>query len=95
MFASNRAPEFLWHSQALPCGTRRDRLWIDGQQTPYFIDSTEVVRHRIARGSNEPHALFGSGQGAPSINGTRGAAVIATGAAIERLMHRAEQLATA
>lgn len=88
---SNNAPSVAWRGGLLACGTRRQRLFVNGAETPYFIDSANGVRAHKSAGSE--HGLWGSGLGEEIRPGLRIAAMFGAGPDIRSLKHRAEQLA--
>ena len=89
--ASNRAPQCNWHSTMLACGTRRQRLYVNGLETPYFVDTAAVHAHKTM---GEKHGLFGAGMSEPNAFGQRHAAILGCGKSVALLKHRAEQFAT-
>lgn len=76
----------------LACGTRRQRLYVNGTETPYFVDTAS---HRAHRTYGEPHGLFGAGLGEMTSAGYRIAGCFGAGKKIAVLKHRAEQMALA
>lgn len=56
-----------WHRQELASGTTRHRLYVDGVETPFFVDHARRVAH-YSYGS--PIGLWGAGLGAkpPGVN---------------------------
>lgn len=94
--AANQAPKLKWFGQMLACGTRQQRLYINGSETPYFIHSANgVLAHRT---EGQEHGLFGSGMGPIPFgqkHGLRIAAVLGAGSEVAVLKHRAEQWALA
>ena len=87
---SNAAPQTRWHSCELACGTKRYRLFVDGRETPYFIDRAQYRAH-FAYGSRV--ALWGAGLGQMTRAGYRIAGCFGTFAKVTLAKHRAEQLA--
>jgi hypothetical protein len=90
---TNKTPLCKWRGEIMACGTRRQRLVVDGNQTPFFIDSAMgVLAHRT---QGDEHGLFGSGMGPSNFNrhGLRSAAILGSGRNIAVLKHRAEQMA--
>lgn len=93
MASLNQAPKLKWYSEILACGTTRQFLFLDGQQTPFFIDSARYHAHRSL---GQVHGLWGSGMGALIAEAKkpyRIAAPLGCGPKIEPLKHRAEQMA--
>lgn len=93
---SNNAPTLKWHSQMLASGTRRQRLYLNGTETPFFIDSANGIRAHRSHG--EEHGLYGAGMQECEWRGPNGekryiAAALDAGTRIEPLKHRAEQMA--
>lgn len=91
----NNAPKIKWVSEMLACETRRQRLFVDGRETPFFIDSANgILAHRT---TGYEHGLFGAGMGpiAGNRSGLRIAAILGAGPRIAELKHRAEQMALA
>jgi hypothetical protein len=73
---------------------RRQRLYVDGVETPYFVDSANGVRAHRTYG--DEHGLFGAGLGdliASARIPYRIAACFGSGPKIALLKHRAEQMA--
>src|ERR1019366_9067421 len=58
---SNRPPRTRWFKATMACGTERHRLYVNGNETPYFIDSAILIGHRF---QGERYGLHGSGMGA-------------------------------
>lgn len=83
--STNNAPKFRWWKADFG-HTVRQRLYVDGRETPYFIDSAQVAHHKTM---GERHGLFGSGM---SKGGC--AAILGFGRSVAVLKHRAEQMAT-
>lgn len=81
---SNQAPAVKWFSTNFG-RTVRQRLYVSGSETPYFIDTALVAAHRQARGAT--NTLYGSGMSA-----TGSAGVLAQGK-VQVLKHKAEQMA--
>jgi hypothetical protein len=91
MAATNNAPSLKWLSETLACGTRRQRLILDGAETPFFIDTANGVRaHRV---DGFEHGLMGAGMGPEIRPGLRIAAVLRSGSNVRQLKHVAEQMA--
>lgn len=44
----------------MPCGTVRQRLYVDGQETAFFVDVASQIQHRSA---GQKVGLWGSGMG--------------------------------
>lgn len=84
--ATNSAPKCKWWKTDFG-HTVRQRLYVDGRETPYFVDSSHVTGHKT---EGQPHGLFGSGMSKGGF-----AATLASGRSIAVLKHRAEQMATA
>lgn len=83
--SNNNAPETRWFSYELACGTRRYQLYVDGAETPYFID---VARYRAHYSYGSKIGLWIAGaspRGCAAIGGTFDKISIAK--------HRAEQMA--
>jgi hypothetical protein len=58
---TQRAPSrATWFTNHFACGTTRHRLYIDGLETPYFVDKASVRAHFTC---GHPVGLFGSGLG--------------------------------
>jgi hypothetical protein len=78
----------------MACGTRRQRLYVDGAETPFFIDSAATIGHRT-QGCR--HGLYGSSMGdevrCRDGSSYRIAAVLGGWPTIGLLKHRAEQMA--
>lgn len=89
---TNRPPKAIWFRLPLACGTVRQKLFIDGKETPFFIDTASTAAHRT---TGEKHGLFGSGMGPLTRAGYRIAGQLAAGGRIAPLKHRAEQMALA
>ena len=87
---SNNAPKTEWRGHVMACGTTRQRLYVDGAETPYFIDTTDIRAHRTC---GEKHGLWGAGLGEMSRAGYRIAGCFGAGPKIAPLKHRAEQMA--
>jgi hypothetical protein len=95
---TNNAPKLQWHSQMLASGTRRQRLYVDGAETPFFIDSANGIRAHKNQG--DEHGLYGAGMHECEWRGQNGekryiAAALGTSVKVEPLKHRAEQMALA
>ncbi|MTJ93901.1 MAG: hypothetical protein F8N36_13740 [Desulfovibrio sp.] len=58
--ASNNPPVVKWFSCEQACGTVRHRLYVDGKETPYFIDVASHIAH-YSYGSKI--GLWGAGMG--------------------------------
>lgn len=94
----NNAPKTKWVGHTMSCGTFRQRLYVDGFETPYFIDSARGIRAHKSQG--EEHGLYGSGMyecKAPGRDGEKRyiAAPLGSSQKISSLKHRAEQMALA
>jgi hypothetical protein len=88
---SNQAPKTEWRGFEMACGTKRQKLYVNGQETPFFIDSAKVAAHRCY---GEPHGLWGAGMSEPHWRtGYRIAACLGMGKRVTILKHRAEQMA--
>lgn len=92
---SNNAPSVKWVGAILACGRRRQRLFVDGRETPYFIDSATLIEHRT---QGDAHGLYGAGMHESKIRDRQGnpryvAAVLGSGQKVAELKHRAEQYA--
>lgn len=87
---SNRAPETKWFSQVLASGVVRQRLYVDGNETPFFIDTSDQRSHRTY---GDRHGLYGSGMGDMTSAGYRIAGCFGSARNIVPLKHRAEQMA--
>lgn len=57
---SNQAPKTRWFKAELACGTERHRLYIDGAESPFFVDVAHSIAHR-SQGSKA--GIYGSGLG--------------------------------
>lgn len=95
---SNNTPSIKWFGVMLACGTRRQRLYVDGRETPYFVDSANGIRAHKTQGSE--HGLYGAGMHECKIRDRQGnpryiAALLGSGQKIAELKHRAEQYALA
>lgn len=91
MANSNNAPKIQWHRTELSCGTVRRRLYVNGAETPFFVDSNPLLGHRTM---GEPHGLYGAGMSEPGrLSGKRHALVLGCAKTITPLKHRAEQMA--
>jgi hypothetical protein len=92
---SNNGPACQWRSEDFGPG-RRQRLYVDGVKTPFFVDSAlGVLAHRTA---GDEHGLYGAGMGelvTQAKTPYRIAAILGSGRNIHRLKHRAEQMAMA
>lgn len=92
----NKAPKTTWRTTILACGTRRQRLHVNGVETPFFIDSANGISAHKSQG--DEHGLYGAGMGpVPSGQkyGLRIAACLGSGGKVQILKHRAEQMAMA
>lgn len=60
--SGNQAPTTKWTRVELACGTVRHRLYVNGTETPFFVDDAKSagIGHRTM---GEPVGLFGSGMG--------------------------------
>lgn len=91
MQKSNAAPKCKWHRVTMACGTIRQRLYVDGKETPWFVDSAAVMAHRT---QGDKHGLWGAGMSKPSrLSGKRCAECFGSGPKIEPLKAKAEQMA--
>ena len=95
---SNNAPKTFWHRFEMACGTVRHKLYVNGQETPYFIDVASVRAHYSY---GERIALWGAGMG-EMVNrlidgggGYRIAAFLGSFKKIALAKHAAEQRALA
>jgi hypothetical protein len=61
--AGNNPPKTFWSRSELACGIVRHRLYIDGNETPYFIDDAKHAG-RCHYQYGERIALMGAGMGA-------------------------------
>lgn len=91
MAHSNNAPIVKWRGLMLACGTRRQRLFMNGQETPYFIDSANGIAANRTQG--DEHGLYGAGMSEPHWLTKRRIAACFGGGKIADLKHRAEQYA--
>lgn len=59
---STNAPKTFWHRVPMACGVIRHRLWVDEQETPYFVDDATKagIGHRTY---SERVGLLGAGMG--------------------------------
>src|SRR4051794_33085608 len=94
----NQGPVCKWHGIMLACGTRRQRLYVNGVETPFFVDSANGIAAHRTQGSE--HGLFGAGMHECKIRDREGntrycAALLASGKQVALLKHRAEQMALA
>lgn len=87
---SNNAPKVRWWPMELACGTKRQRLYIDGVETPYFIDS---ARYHAHRSYGHKHGLWGSGMGKQTSAGWCCAGFFGGADTLSVLKQRAEQMA--
>lgn len=88
---SNNAPICKWFRFEMACGTVRQRLYLDGKETPWFVDTAAVMAHRC---QGETHGLWGAGMSAPGrLSGKRHAECFGCGSKIEPLKSKAEQMA--
>lgn len=90
---SNRPPKAIWQAAELACGTLRQRLFVSGTETPYFIDSARGIQAHRTQG--DEHGLYGAGMGDEIHPGCRIAAVLGSGRNVRLLKQRAEQMAFA
>jgi hypothetical protein len=94
MAKTNSAPKTKWIGETMACGTLRQRLFVDGAETPFFIDTAATIGHRT---EGETHGLYGCGMGVEvrRKDGTtyRIAAILGSAARVSILKHRAEQMA--
>lgn len=82
---SNRPPKCRWRSVMLACETVRHQLYLDGSETPYFVDRARVLAHYT---QGQKVGLFGAGmspRGCAMLLGTFDRVCLAK--------HRAEQYA--
>lgn len=86
----NNAPKTEWRSHVMACGTSRQRLYVNGSETPFFIDSNNLLGHRSF---GDPHGLYGAGLGDMVSAGYRIAGCFGSGKKTAPLKHRAEQMA--
>lgn len=56
----NKAPKTQWFKNIMACGTERHRLFLNGTETPFFIDVAQQIQHR-SQGSKV--GIYGSGLG--------------------------------
>lgn len=61
--ASNNGPSIKWFRTDFPCGTVRYRLYVNGAETPYFVDDAKKAGRGHWR-CGEPVGLLGAGMGA-------------------------------
>lgn len=87
---NNNAPTCKWHRFELSCGTVRQRLYLDGRETPWFVDTAAVLAHKC---QGEKHGLWGAGLSKPNRLGKRHAECFGCGPRIEPLKAKAEQMA--
>lgn len=87
MIRSNNAPSCTWvdDSDFCPEGVTRQRLILNGQRTPFFIDVSERIAHRT---EGSKCGLFGAGMHPKGF-----ALTLASGPRVGPLKHRAEQMA--
>jgi len=95
---SNNPPKSKWRGIMLACGTRRQRLYVNEIETPFFVDSANGVLAHRTQGSE--HGLFGAGMHECKIRDRQGnpryiAAILGAGNKVAVLKHRAEQMALA
>jgi hypothetical protein len=91
MNGSNNAPKTQWFKQVMACGTERQRLYVDGRETPFFIDTAQVAAHKTY---GERHGLWGAGMSEPHWRTqNRIAACLGCGPKITPLKARAERMA--
>jgi hypothetical protein len=91
---SNNAPVVKWFGFTLSCGILRQRLFINGVETPFFVDTAPNSSHRTY---GKKHGLFGAGMGEEiqrhDGSSYRIAATLASSNKIAGLKHNAEQQA--
>lgn len=91
MMTSNNAPKCKWFRFEMACGTVRQKLYVDGKETPWFVDSASVRAHYSY---GDKHGLWGAGMSEPHwLTKTRSAACFGSGSRLEPLKARAEQMA--
>lgn len=61
--AGNNPPKAFWHRFELACGIVRHRLYVDGQETPYFVDDAKKAG-KCHYSYGERVSLHGAGMGA-------------------------------
>lgn len=83
---NNNAPKVRWWPFDLG-PVKRQRLYVDGRESPYFVDTARVHGHETY---GEKHGLFGAGMDPKGL-----AATLGFGPHIAVLKHRAEQMALA
>jgi hypothetical protein len=82
---SNNAPSLKWVKLPHFGVLRRQRLFLNGRETPYFVDTALTIAHYT---QGDRHGLFGSGMS------ERGCAVtLGSASKVSVLKHRAEQYA--
>lgn len=94
---TNNPPRIHWHAIEFGGDTiRRQRLYVDGRETPYFVDEALCHAHRTY---GEKYGLHGAGMGKEvrRRDGTtyQIAATLDFGPKIAPLKAKAERLATA
>jgi hypothetical protein len=89
--SGNTAPKLVWRTIPQACGMRRQRLYANGSETPFFIDSAKGVLAHKSAGSE--HGLYGSGMQIGARSGMAIAAELGSGRDVRILKHRAEQMA--
>ena len=82
---SNQPPKCRWRSIALACETVRHQLYLDGTETPYFVDRAQFRAHYT---QGQRVGLFGAGMHPRGI-----AAVLGSYDNVSLAKHRAEQFA--
>jgi hypothetical protein len=88
---TNSAPQTKWHRTEMACGTVRYRLFVEGRETPYFVDAATARAHY---GYGDRIALWGSGM-LPSRSGGNIAGFLGGFRTVELAKHAAEQRAFA
>lgn len=90
----NNAPKAKWFGVTMACGTLRQKLYVNGLESPFFIDTASTIGHRT---QGDKHGLFGSGMGdeVRCRDGStyRIAATLSSSNKVAELKHRAEQMA--
>jgi len=81
---TNNGPKVKWWSTDFG-HTVRQRLYVNGNETPYFVDSAHTAGHKS---QGDEHGLYGSGMHPKGI-----ALLLASGRRVTPLKHRAEQMA--
>jgi hypothetical protein len=87
---SNRAPGVFWHRMPMACGTVRHKLYLDGVETPFFIDYASSRAH-YAHGYKV--GLWGAGMAETTRLSYRIAAFLGGFARLELAKYKAEQMA--